>query len=97
MNAHVQGPEHDSEYAALLYLSGLDHTSSHSEAELRRAVAETLTALDDPAELAAVYRACLRGPGAVGDDIRRARRDWARRMADGLAMAAAATADRDPV
>ncbi|GHI03487.1 hypothetical protein AQI88_00280 [Streptomyces cellostaticus] len=96
MNAHAQAPEQDSEYAALLYLSGLDHASSHSEAELRRAVAETLTALDDPAELAAVYRACLRGPGAVGDDIRRARRDWARQMADGLARTTVTTVTRRP-
>lgn len=89
MTSHGLQPDQDSAHVAALYLSSLDHTSLHSDVELRQAITDTLTALDDPADLAPVYEECLSGPGAVGDDVRRARRRWARQMADDLARATA--------
>ncbi|MEU6064574.1 MULTISPECIES: hypothetical protein [Streptomyces] len=96
MTSLGQHPGQDSEHVAALYLSSLDHTSLYSDTELREAIAETLTALDDPADLAPVYEECLWGPGAVGDDVRRARRRWARQMADDLARPAVGSAALEP-
>ncbi|UXY32930.1 hypothetical protein [Streptomyces sp. HUAS TT20] len=84
MTSHGRHPDQDSAHVAALYLSSLDHTSLYSDLELHQAISDTLTALDDPADLAPVYEECLWGPGAVGDDVRRARRRWAQQMADDL-------------
>ncbi|MEV0183405.1 hypothetical protein AB0I54_29530 [Streptomyces sp. NPDC050625] len=89
MTPHGQHSDPDSAHAAALYLSSLDHTSLYSNVELRQAISDTMTALDDPADLAPVYKECLFGPGAVGDDVRRARRRWAQQMAADLTRPAA--------
>ncbi|MEV6182952.1 hypothetical protein [Streptomyces sp. NPDC052015] len=84
--------------AAGLYLSGLDHESLYSNAELRHAIAETMTALDDPEQLIPFYERALRGPGATPQDMRRRRDGWALRMAADLARTASPAAPLpDPV
>ncbi|MFI1702362.1 hypothetical protein ACH419_41440 [Streptomyces bobili] len=81
-------PYRDLATAAALYLSGLDHESLYSNAELRHAIAETMTALDDPEHLIPFYESSLRGPGATTQEVRRRRDGWALRMAADLARSA---------
>jgi hypothetical protein len=89
---------HDLTAAAGLYLSGLDHESLYSNAELRHAIAETMTALDDPEQLISYYERALQGPGAIPSDMRRRRDGWALRMAADLARSAIPAAPQpDPL
>ncbi len=81
-------PHQELATAAGLYLSGLDHESLYSNAELRHAIAETMTALDDPEQLIPFYESSLLGPGATTQDVRRRRQRWALRMAADLARSA---------
>jgi hypothetical protein len=91
-------PHRELTAVAGLYLSGLDHESLYSNAELRQAIANTMTALDDPNQLISLYERALQGPEATTQDMRRRRDGWALRMAADLARSATPSAPLpDPV
>lgn len=73
-------PRQDPLWAAALYLSGLDHESLYSNAELKQAISEATAPFDWPDQLLHSYTTRLGAPGAH-DSSNHSRREWALRMA----------------
>ncbi|UXY30794.1 hypothetical protein [Streptomyces sp. HUAS TT20] len=78
-------PEEDQQSVSALYLSRLDHESLYSDAELLRAIAETVERVGGRQRLADRYAETLREEAAAGGDRRGERHKWALRMARELA------------
>ena len=78
-------PEQDPDPVSALYLSQLDHESLYSDAELRQAIAETVSELGEPGALGSRYAEALSHAGARAGGMSEVRRRWALRMADDLA------------
>ncbi|MGI5404415.1 hypothetical protein ACQEVG_34180 [Streptomyces sp. CA-135486] len=78
-------PEQDPSPVSALYLSRLDHESLYSNTELRQAIAQTVSELDEPGALGRRYAEALRQAGARGGGMNEVRRRWALRMAEDLA------------
>ncbi|MET7378747.1 hypothetical protein ABZT08_07930 [Streptomyces sp. NPDC005526] len=85
MSRMTPPPEGDPQSVSALYLSRLDHESLYSDAELLRAIAETVERVGGRRELAGRYADTLREEAAAGGLRRGARDRWARRMARELA------------
>ncbi|MFF4543971.1 hypothetical protein [Streptomyces sp. NPDC001435] len=78
-------PEGDPQSVSALYLSPLDHESLYSDAELLRAIAETVERVGGRQELPGRYADTLREEAAAGGHRHGERHRWARRMARELA------------
>ncbi|MFJ8198464.1 hypothetical protein [Streptomyces sp. NPDC096152] len=85
MSRMTPPPEGDPQSVSALYLSRLDHESLYSDAELLRAIAETVERVGGRRELAGRYADTLREEAAGGGLRRGERHRWARRMARELA------------
>ncbi|MFI1167229.1 hypothetical protein ACH4UM_27420 [Streptomyces sp. NPDC020801] len=85
MSRMTPPPEGDPQSVSALYLSRLDHESLYSDAELLRAIAETVERVGGRQELAGRYAETLRDEAAAGGRRRGERHRWALRMARELA------------
>ncbi|NBM18570.1 hypothetical protein [Streptomyces sp. GC420] len=94
MSRNILPPQGDPHPTSALYLSRLDHEYLYSDAELRRAVADTVAALGGTYAVDRRYADALHKELTRDRDRCEARRSWALRTARELALGRAGGARR---